>query len=86
MNVAQPAVATKSPCVIVDSYPNPEEINTTPEGASSKRLLAIHGVYDKVIEGNPVALEIGIQHIVYKRPRFKAWVDTLIERCKGDDR
>lgn len=67
---------------IIESYSNPEDINTTPEGAPSKRLLAIKSDYDKVIEGNLIALEIGLLKIMEKCPRFKTWIENLIELCK----
>jgi hypothetical protein len=67
---------------IIDAYNNPEDINTTPEGAPSKRILAIKDNYDKVLEGNLVALEIGIGDIISKCPRFRAWIEKLIEACK----
>lgn len=67
---------------IVDSYDNPEDINSSPEGAPSKRLLKIIPEYDKVMYGNIIALEIGITSIIDKCPRFRDWVNTLIEICK----
>lgn len=67
---------------IIHTYDNPEEINTTPEGAPSKRLLTIKEDYDKVLEGNLIALEIGLPEILEKCPRFKAWMDTLVQACK----
>ncbi len=67
---------------IIDSYGNPENINSSPQGAPSKRLLAIKDDYDKVIEGNLIALEVGIQKILEKCPRFKAWISKLIDLCK----
>lgn len=69
---------------IIASYDNPEDINTTPMGAPSKRLLAIKDDYDKVIEGNLIALEIGFLKIMEKCPRFKAWMEKLIESCKDE--
>jgi hypothetical protein len=72
------AAATNS---IVDSYGNPEEINTTPQGAPSKRILTIHEDYDKVTEGNLIALEVGLNAILSRCPRFKSWVDGLVECC-----
>ena len=45
-------------------------------------LLAIKEDYDKVLEGNLIALEVGINDILSKCPRFKAWIDKLIEACK----
>lgn len=70
--------------LIIASYDNPEDINTTPEGAPSKRLLAIKDDYDKVIEGNLIALEIGFLKIMEKCPRFKTWIEKLIESCKDE--
>lgn len=67
---------------IIDTFNNPEDINTTPTGAPSKRLLAIKDDYDKVIEGNLIALEVGINDILAKCPRFRAWIEKLIETCK----
>ncbi len=67
---------------IIDSFKNPEDINTTPSGAPSKRLLSIKENYDKVIEGNLIALEIGIESILEKCPRFRAWIEGLVNRCK----
>lgn len=63
---------------IINTFVNPEDINTCPTGAPSKRLLAIKENYDKVIEGNLIALEIGIEKILEKCPRFKAWIERLI--------
>lgn len=65
---------------IIASYDNPEEINTTPEGAPSKHLLAIKDDYDKVIEGNLIALEIGFLKMMEKCPHFKAWIEKLIDK------
>lgn len=67
---------------IVDSYVNPEEINSTPEGAPSKRILKIVPEYNKVMYGNIIALEIGLQTILQKCPRFRHWIDTMIKVCE----
>ncbi len=66
---------------IVDSYNNPEDINSSPEGAPSKRLLRIVPEYDKVMFGNIIALEIGMIIILEKCPRFRAWTELLIRKC-----
>lgn len=67
--------------LIVATYDNPEDINSTPEGAPSKRLLAIKDDYDKITEGNLIALEVGISTILERCPRFKSWVEEIIKRC-----
>ncbi len=67
---------------IIESYPNPEDINSTPEGAPSKRILKIIPDFDKVTNGILLALEIGIDTILEKCPHFRNWVNTLIGLCK----
>ncbi len=67
---------------IISKFDNPEDINSTPDGAPSKRLEAINPSYDKVNDGVIIALEIGIETILQKCPRFAAWVQTLIDKTK----
>lgn len=66
---------------IIDSFDNPEDINSSPETAPSKRLLRIIPGYDKVVFGNIIALEIGLPVILEKCPRFRKWIELLIRRC-----
>jgi len=68
---------------IIKIFPNPEDINTSANGAPSKRLLAIQPNYDKVMQGNLIALEVGIRQMLDKCPRFRQWVDMLISRGKS---
>lgn len=67
---------------IVDSFQNPEDINSSPETAPSRRLQAIIPNYDKVILGNILALEIGITKIITRCPRFANWLQALLKRLK----
>ncbi len=67
---------------IIDAYPNPEEINTGAETAPSKRILKIIRDYEKVADGNMIALEVGIDNILERCERFSGWIATLIERMK----
>lgn len=67
---------------IIRLYPNPEDINSTPEGAPSKRILKIIPDFDKVTNGIIIALEIGMETIMETCPRFRNWVNTLIELCR----
>lgn len=66
---------------IIRTFDNPEAINSSPQGAPSKRLIAIKPDYDKVMEGNLIALEIGLEAILERCPRFRTWTNKLIERC-----
>lgn len=68
-------------CKIVDEFSNPEEINTTPDRAPSKRILAIVSGYDKVAHGGLIARRIGIKVIMARCPRFRAWVERLVSAC-----
>lgn len=66
---------------IIADYSNPEDINSSPENAPSKRLLHINPAYEKVIEGNLIALEIGISTILGKCKRFREWIENLKVAC-----
>lgn len=70
---------------IIAAYENPENINSSPEGAPSKRLLSIKPDYNKVLEGNLIALEIGINVILEKCPRFAEWMNEIVKLCRDQD-
>ena len=70
---------------IIDAYQNPEDINSSPETAPSKRLKALIPTYDKVILGNLLALEIGMGVITARCPRFAAWLQELVKRVSETD-
>lgn len=70
---------TKETAKIINSYPNPEEINDLPDTSPSNRLKKIRPAYSKVLEGNTIALEIGFETILQKCPRFKNWIQSLLE-------
>lgn len=77
-----PAECAAETSRLVASYKNPEEINSSPQGAPSKRLLAIKPDYNKVLEGNLIALETGINVMLEKCERFARWVNRIILFCK----
>jgi hypothetical protein len=58
-------------------FPNPEMINNNPQTAPSKRLAQIISGYNKVTYGNILAEAIGLQNIMNKCPRFKAWIERI---------
>lgn len=68
----------KETAKIIKNYQNPEEINDQPTTSPSNRLKNIRPIYDKVLEGNTIALEIGLSVMLEKCPRFKNWIDKLI--------
>lgn len=65
---------------IVSEFDNPERINSSPEGAPSKRILSIIEEYDKVGDGNVILLQNGIEIILEKCPRFRGWIETIKSR------
>jgi len=68
---------------------NIEDINCTPEGAPSKRLIQIYKNYNKkyskVAVGVDIAELTGIETILQKCPRFKSWIDKLIQIARGEN-
>ncbi|MDE3742121.1 DUF4276 family protein [Maribacter polysaccharolyticus] len=69
---------------VIATYPNPEDINDSPQTAPSKRLKnnqLIRG-YNKVNDGIMIIEETGIDVVLAKCPRFRKWVETLIEKVK----
>ncbi|MCZ9312974.1 MAG: DUF4276 family protein [Methanocorpusculum sp.] len=55
----------------------PEEINTSPETAPSKRLKKLYPRYSKTVEGMAVAERIGLPAIRNCCPHFDAWLTEL---------
>lgn len=56
----------------------PEDIDDGPATAPSKRLLAVHPRYRKVIEGQQAATAIGVAAMRRACPRFDQWVARLL--------
>lgn len=72
MNALREAVAT---------FETSELINDSPQTAPSKRLeKAVFG-YSKVLYGNYLAMDMGLDMIRKKCPLFNEWVNTLISSC-----
>lgn len=66
-----------------------EDINDTPEGAPSKRLADIYSKYQKkyvkIVDGIEIAELTTIGKMLEMSPRFKRWVEQLIEVMEGKD-
>ena len=65
--------------LILDKYPNPEDINNSPQTAPSKRLMQIFD-YDKVGDGELIFEMVGIQSMLEKCPRFSNWINNINKR------
>lgn len=62
----------------VNKYENPELINDHPNTAPSKRLKSAICGYDKVLYGNILAMDIGLEKIRDKCPLFNEWITLLL--------
>ena len=62
---------------IIEEYPNPEDINSNPEKAPSKRLENIFK-YDKVADSELIFGMLDIHTIIEKCPRFNIWINNII--------
>lgn len=67
---------------IIDRYENPELINDRPETAPSKRLMKIIPSYNKVIDGNIIAMEVGFDAINEKCLRFRNWINQITKKLQ----
>ena len=61
---------------IMKEYPNPEDINTHPDKAPSKRLERLFP-YDKTFDGEIILEVLSVDNIRDKCPRFNNWMDKL---------
>lgn len=61
---------------IMKEYPNPEDINTHPDKAPSKRLERLFP-YDKTFDGEIILEALSVDNIRDKCPRFNNWMDKL---------
>lgn len=62
----------------IREFPNPEDINSRPTLAPSKRLIKAIPAYDKVLFGNYIACETGLTKIMDRCPLFNQWITTLM--------
>ncbi|OAV76074.1 hypothetical protein Barb7_00277 [Bacteroidales bacterium Barb7] len=67
---------------VINSYPNPEDINNGTATAPSKRLKEHIPGYDKSIYGACLAKEIGLRRLREKCLRFNEWIINL-EKAGG---
>jgi hypothetical protein len=65
---------------IINKYTCPEDINDGASTAPSKRLEKIIRNYDKILHGNLIAIENGMDSILKTCPGFKNWTENLINK------
>jgi hypothetical protein len=64
---------------IIESFVCPEDINSNPEKAPSKRLNKIFN-YDKISDSYLIFDSMKIEVIIDKCPRFNLWIKKIIEK------
>lgn len=62
---------------IVAEFPNPEDINNSPKTAPSKRIESAVEGYRKVLYGNCLAMDIGLDKMRQRCPHFNEWISNL---------
>ncbi len=62
---------------IRDAFNSPEEINDSPLAHPSRRVVDLVPAYQKPIDGNIAALEIGFDRIRSECPHFRGWIERL---------
>lgn len=63
--------------LIRDQFQSPEHINDSPQTAPSKRIISAVPSYQKVLQGNLAALEIGLTTMRAECAGFSAWLNKL---------
>jgi len=64
---------------IIDSFPNPEEINDNPDTHPSKRIENVYPEYNKILHDIDIIEAIGIKVILQKCRHFREWIEKLKE-------
>lgn len=67
---------------VIHQYPNPEDINNHPDTAPSVRLKKLISGYNKVLHGIDIINTVGMNELLEKCPRFKAWIESMEEVLK----
>ena len=62
---------------VIGAFPNPEDINDSPETAPSKRMQNLIPGYNKVVYGISLIEYTGIDAIIQKCPHFRRWIHRL---------
>lgn len=63
--------------LIINNFPNPEDINNNPATAPSKRIIKIIPEYEKILHGSLICLEIGMENVLRKCFHLNEWVENL---------
>ncbi|MBR4583595.1 MAG: DUF4276 family protein [Bacteroidales bacterium] len=67
---------------IFEIYDNPEDINNGPNTSPSMRLKKYIPGYVKNVFGIEIVKEIGMETILQKCPKFREWINKLLDSIK----
>ncbi|MDX2267892.1 MAG: DUF4276 family protein [Bryobacter sp.] len=70
---------------LVQQKGNCELINSTPNGAPSKRIQEVIPEYNKVVGGNSTALNIGLKTLRERCRHFREWLEKLEAAIRAED-
>lgn len=65
---------------VVNEFSNPEDINNSPKTAPSVRIKGAVKSYTKVLDGNCIAMDIGLERMRQSCPHFNEWVSEMEKR------
>ena len=65
-------------CAAIAEAGGPEKVNSRPDLAPSKRLLAICPRYSKVLHGPQLIAEVGLDAVLERCPVFDCWWRALL--------
>jgi hypothetical protein len=68
---------------IRNGHDSPEHIDDGDTTAPSKRILAVHPQYNKIIDGVAIASDIGIDKILSECNHFNSWITKIISLRNG---
>lgn len=71
------ATVVQTLSAVAQAYATPEDINSSPLTAPSKRVIAAMSTYQKTIHGPLIACEIGIDAMRHACPHFHAWLQKI---------
>lgn len=63
---------------IINQYDNPEEINEGEDTAPSKRIIKHYPAYNKLVDGDSIIEQIGIDKLINKCPHFRKFIQKIM--------
>lgn len=68
------------------AFHSPEEINNGPTTSPSHRIVAEYPEYEKVLHGQMISENIGIEALLGQCPHFSQWIERIRRSCISQPR